>query len=111
MEKKSADFSIIYLLVALSLMFVGQYFLLTPQLETISYSQFKILVKKGQVTEVVLRERTISGSLKSEGLKEIFTAEKIKELGEAAKKPLAFQTVRVDDPRLTADLEEAGIAF
>jgi cell division protease FtsH len=111
MEKKTTDFSIVYFIVALTVMFVAQYFLLAKQIETISYSQFKTLLKKGQIAEVVVRDKTIGGSIKSEGLKEIFTAEKIKELGESAKKPLAFLAVRVDDPRLTADLEEAGIPF
>jgi cell division protease FtsH len=111
MEKKSPDFSIVYFLVALTIMFVAQYFMLAKQTETISYSQFKTLLKKGQVSEVVVRDKTIGGSIKSDGLKEIFTAEKIKELGDGAKKPLAFVAVRVDDPGLTADLEEAAIPF
>jgi|SRR6185295_5732307 len=98
-------------MVAMGVMFIAQYFLLAKQLETISYSQFKTVVKKGQVAEVVVRDKTIGGTIKSEGLKEIFTAEKIKELGDGAKKPLAFLAVRVDDPRLTADLEEVGIPF
>src|SRR4249919_2002667 len=111
METKKSDFSIIYFMVAMAVMFVAQYFLLAKQLETISYSQFKTLLKKGQVAEVVVRDKTIGGSIKSEGLKEIFSAEKIKELGEGAKKPVAFLAVRVDDPGLTAELEEAGIPF
>ena len=110
-RQKTSDFSIIYFIVALTMMFVAQYFLLAKQIETISYSQFKTLLKKGQVAEVVVRDKTIGGSIKSEGLKEIFTAEKIKDLGESAKKPVPFLAVRVDDPRLTAELEEAGIPF
>ena len=98
METKKSDFSIIYFMVALAVMFVAQYFLLAKQLETISYSQFKTLLKKGQVAEVVVRDKTIGGSIKSEGLKEIFRAEKIKELGEGAKKPVPFLVVRVEDP-------------
>jgi cell division protease FtsH len=110
-EKKQTDFSVVYFIIALVVMFGAQYFLVTKQVETISYSQFKALVKKGQVTDVVLRDKTVGGSIKVEGIKEIFTPEKIKELGEEAKKPVAFVAVRVEDARLTAELEAAGIAF
>ena len=112
MEKKKTDFSVVYFILALGLMFVAQFALLGKQVaETISYSQFKALVKKGQVAEVVVRDKTIGGTIKSEGLKEIFSADKLKELGDGAKKPVAFVVVRVDDPRLTAELEEAGVPF
>jgi cell division protease FtsH len=110
-EKKKTDFSVVYFMVALCLMFVAQFALLGKQVENISYSQFKALVRKGQIAEVVVRDKTIGGTIKSEGLKEIFSAEKIKELGEGAKKPVTFVVVRVDDPRLTAELEEAGVPF
>ena len=111
MEKKKTDFSVVYFILALGLMFVAQFALLGKQVETISYSQFKALIKKGQVAEVVVRDKTIGGTIKSEGLREIFSADKLKELGDGAKKPVAFVVVRVDDPRLTAELEEAGVPF
>ena len=111
MDKKKTDFSVVYFILALGLMFVAQFALLGKQVETITYSQFKALVKKGQVAEVVVRDKTIGGTIKSEGLKEIFSADKLKELGDGAKKPVAIMVVRVDDPRLTAELEEAGVPF
>jgi cell division protease FtsH len=110
-EKGKQDFSIAYFMVALAMIFILQYALITKQVETISYSQFKALVKTGQVTELVVRDKTISGSIKVEGLREIFSAEKIAELGEGAKKPLSFLVVRVEDERLTAELEAAGVPF
>ena len=79
-------------------MFVAQFALLGRQaVETISYSHFKDLVKKGQVAEVVVRDKTIGGTIRSEGLKEIFSADKLKEFGDRAKKPVPFVVVRVDD--------------
>ena len=110
-EKRKQDFSIAYFMVALAMIFILQYALLTKQVETISYSQFKALVKKGQVAELVVRDKTISGSIKVDGLKEIFSPEKIKELGEGATKPLSFLVVRVEDQQLTAELEAAGVPF
>jgi cell division protease FtsH len=80
-EQKPKDFSLIYFIVALAVMFIAQYLLVTKQVETISYSQFKALVKQHQVTDVVVRDKTISGSVTADGVKDIFPPEKIKELG------------------------------
>ncbi|HEX2932817.1 MAG TPA: ATP-dependent metallopeptidase FtsH/Yme1/Tma family protein, partial [Candidatus Binatia bacterium] len=111
MDKKQKNFSIGYFILALALMFVSQYFLFIQSVETLSYSQFKTLLKHGQVTDIVVREKEISGAIKPEALKEIFTPQKITELGERAKKPLSFHVVRVEDPKLTAELEEKVIPF
>jgi len=110
-EKGKQDFSIAYFVLALAMIFILQYALISKQVETISYSQFKALVKTGQVTELIVRDKTINGSIKVEGLREIFSAEKIAELGDAAKKPVPFLVVRVEDDRLTAELEAAGVPF
>ncbi len=110
-NKQRQDFSIVYFIVALAIIFFAQYLLVTKQVETISYSQFKTLLHKAQITDVVVREKTISGAIKVEGLKEIYSADKARDLGESAKKALPFVVVRVDDPRLTTELEEAGIPF
>ncbi len=92
-------------------MFVSQYFLFTQSVETLSYSQFKTLLKRGQVTDVVVREKEISGAIKPEALKEVLTPQKITELGDRAKNPVPFHVVRVEDAGLTAELEEAGVPF
>jgi cell division protease FtsH len=110
-DKKQRDFSIGYFLLALLMMFVAQYYLQTQSVEILSYSQFKTLLKGAQVTDVVVREKEISGAIKPEALKEIFTPQRITELGERAKKPVPFQVVRVEDAGLTAELEQAGVPF
>jgi cell division protease FtsH len=110
-NKNYSDLSIGYFVIALALMFVAQYFLFAPSVETLSYSQFKTLLKQRHVTDLVVRDKDISGAIKPEALKEVFTPQKIKGLGERAAKPVPFQVVRVEDPRLTAELEEAGIPF
>ena len=111
MEKKAQDLSIGYFIAALALMFLAQYLLFAKAVETLSYSQFKTLLKDGQVTDIVVRDKDISGAVKPEAIKKVFTAEKVKELGDRAEKPVPFVVIRVEDPRLTADLEEAGIPF
>ena len=110
MSKKRQALWIGYFILAASLMLVGPYFL--PKVpEPLSYSQFKLLLKHGQLTEVVVHDKAINGAMKVEGIKEVFSPEKIKELGDRAKGPLPFVVVRVEDARLTAELEEAGIPF
>ena len=94
-----------------AVLFVGQYVFLNQQQETISYSQFKILVKSGRVADLTVGNKTIAGSIKVEGIKEIFSPEKLKELREKAKRPLPFVVVRVEDVRMTEELEQAGISF
>lgn len=108
---KSKDLSFVYVMVALGLLFLLQYALLSKPAETISYSQFKSLLKRGQLAELTVRDKTITGLIRVEGLKETFSAEKIKGLGEAGQKPMPFVAVRVDDAQLTADLEAAGVTF
>ena len=114
MDKWRQQFSIGYFFVALLLLFLLQTYLASPQVETINYSQFKALAKKGLVANLVVGEKTIHGEIKPEGIKEALSAERLKALGDAVKdgkKAIPFITVRVDDSELVPDLEKAGVAF
>ena len=96
MGKWQQQFSIGYFIVALILLFALQTYLAAPRVETISYSQFKTLVKKGLVSNVVIGEKVIRGDIKPEGLKEVLSAERLKELNEKdkeSKTPLPFTVV------------------
>ena len=55
-----------------------QNFLGRSHVEIISYSQFKSLVKKDLINDLVIRETTIDGNLKAAAVKEIFTPGEIK---------------------------------
>ena len=111
LAKKHLEFSILYFVAAVGLIFVTQYFVATQTTERLSYSQFKTLLKRGQVTDLVIRDKEISGSIKPEAIKEFFTPQQTRELGERVQKPMLFVVVRVEDTRLTAELEEAGVPF
>ncbi|MEK7335250.1 MAG: ATP-dependent metallopeptidase FtsH/Yme1/Tma family protein, partial [Candidatus Binatota bacterium] len=114
MEKRQQEFSIWYFVAALILILIIQNLLQSPHVESLNYSQFKALVKKGLVADLVIGEATIRGNLKGEALSEIFPPEKLKELGQDpkdAKKAYPFVTVKVSDPDLTAELEEAQVSF
>jgi cell division protease FtsH len=111
MEQKQQAFSLWYFILAFLLLLAMQTFLLSPRVETITYSQFKSLIKQGLVTDLVVEQTTIRGNIKAEGMKQIFSAEKLQELRYDGKTAHPFATVRVEDPGLTAELEQAGIPF
>lgn len=60
MEKQ---LSIAYIIAIMALMFIAQYFLIAKSVETLSYSQFKSLLKNNQVSDIVIREKCINGKL------------------------------------------------
>jgi cell division protease FtsH len=114
MQKWQQQFSIGYFVVALVLLFALQTFFASSHVETITYSQFKGLAKKGLVSKVVVGEKTIRGEIKPEGLNEVLPAERLKawnEQNKEAKTPLPFTVVRVEDPELISDLEKGGVQF
>ena len=114
MEKWQQQFSIGYFIIALVILFALQTFLATPRVETIDYSRFKVLAKKGLVSNIILGEKTIRGEIKPEGIREAFSLEQIQTWGDeikTGKKALPFVTVRVDDSELVSELEKSGVAF
>ena len=114
MEKRQQQFSIGYFIVALVTIFAMQYFLVYPSVETLGYSRFKSLVKKGLVSNLVIGEKTIRGDIRPEGLKEALPVERLTALDKEAqqgKKPVTFIVVRVADEDLVSELEAAGILF
>src|SRR5581483_3106815 len=113
-DKKYRPSPIWYFFATVFLVLLVHNFLGRSQVETLSYSQFKSLVKKELIADLVVREATIDGNLKGAAAKEILSPEKLKEMAPdvlAGKTGLPFQTVKVEDPGLTAELEAAKIPF
>ena len=83
-----------WVLGALTLLALGQAYFLAPAGKQISYSEFKGLVRGGQVAEVAVGDSIIHGTLK---------------------KPEAgvngFTTTRIQDPKLVEELDEAGVKY
>ena len=103
-----------YFVTTVLLVLLMQNLVTSAHVEIISYSQFKSLVKKDLVKDLVIRQAIIDGNLKGAAVKEIFPPEKLKEMPPevlAGDKVFHFETVRVEDPSLTADLEAAQIPF
>ena len=114
MDKWQQKFSIGYFFIALVLLFLLQTYLASPQVETISYSQFKALVNKALLANLTIGEKAIHGEIKPEGVKQALSPERLKAWEgklKDSKQSMPFVTVRVEDPELVADLERAGISF
>jgi cell division protease FtsH len=87
--------SLWYALAFLLLLGLAQMYWLMPAGQQIPYSEFKELVKTGAVAEVVIGDQTIRGTLAQprEG------------------QPAQFTTTRVDDPKLTEELEAQRVKY
>jgi cell division protease FtsH len=73
---------------------VGQMFLYGPGGRTLPYSEFKTALKNGQIAEVAISGQSIRGTLKNE-----------------PEKTKTFTTTRVEDPKLTEELEAKGVKY
>ena len=83
-----------WFLGVLLLLAIGQALFLTPGGRQIPYSEFKALVRSGQVAEVAVGDTHIRGMLNKA------------EQGQGA-----FSTTRIDDPKLVEDLDQAGVKY
>src|SRR4051794_41933533 len=72
---------------------------LTPGGRQIPYSEFKSLLKNGQVAEIAIADQAIRGTLKQELP------------GSDGKPTKQFGTTRVEDPKLTEELEANGVKY
>jgi cell division protease FtsH len=111
MEPKQQHFSIWYFVVALVGLLVLQSVLFAPHTENLAYNEFKALVKRGKVTDLVLDNQTITGTLTPERLEGVLPKAKIEELKQYGKGTHRFITARVDDPGLVPELEAAKVRF
>jgi cell division protease FtsH len=108
MEPKHRTFSIGYFVVVMMLMLIAQALLFAPHAENLSYSEFKVLVKKGKVSDLTLDKQTIRGTLAPEGLESLLPKDKVEELKRSGGGTHRFVTARVDDPGLVGLVAEPG---
>ncbi len=96
-----------YLLIFIIMLFLFlQYSHFQPK-ETITYNEFKALLKKGLVDNLIIGQNDIQGELK-EGATEVLTklrGRPVKLIGHR------FNTYKVDDPELVKELEKTGVRF
>jgi cell division protease FtsH len=103
--------SVGYVVAAVLALVLIQSILFAPQAGNLSYSEFKTLVKKGKVTELVVDKQTITGTLAAEGLEGLLPKDKLEELKRYGGGAHRFVTARVDDPGLVAELAAANVKF
>jgi cell division protease FtsH len=111
MEPKQRTFSTWYAVAAVLLFFGLQAMLLVPHPETVSYSEFKALVKARKVSDLVLDKDTITGTLALTGLEGVLPKERVEAIKRAGKEAPSFVTTRVEDPGLVPELEAAHIRY
>jgi cell division protease FtsH len=110
-EAKQRNFSIVYVVAAVAMLLLLQSILFAAHPETVSYSEFKTLLRRGKVSELVIDKQTISGSVSVEGLEGLLPKEKVEELKRAGGGRQRFVATRVDDPNLVGELETSNVKF
>jgi len=104
-------FSIGYVILTILGVFFIHTVFFAPQSENLSYRDFKTLLKAGKVVDLLLKERTITGRLTTDGLEGLLPQAKREELRKSGHGEPRFVTVKLDDPTLIPDLEAAGVQF
>ncbi len=89
---RGTRFNIWYMVLAIFLFSYLQQFMFSSKSETIAYSQFKQYVEQGMVSELVIGPENIKGML-------------------AGTPKRAFNTVRINDPNLVADLDKHKLSY
>jgi len=91
---QARNFTFVYFILAfIGIIVINSYFF-RSDVKTIPYSEFKELVAKGRISDVVIDSDTIQGDLTL-----------------SDQKKTRFLTSRVDDPDLVKDLQKSGIKF
>ncbi len=83
--------------LTLVLLMAAQAYWIVPARKQIPYSEFKSLVKRGSVAEVVVGEQSIRGTLKAPA--------------PDGKPSNDFTTTRIEDPKLTEELDAQGVKY
>lgn len=92
-----------FLLTLLGVYFFQSYF---SPIEKISYYEFLVLARKGQIDNLVIKKTEISGIFKEGASETLFELRK-----KPVKLPPFFKTYRLEDPELINLLEAKGINF
>jgi len=114
MEKKT-QFSIWYFVAVFFTLILLQRFFFMPHVQDVTYSEFRELVGRKLVTDLVVSSQKINGKLRegaSAVIAEMRGDTKIKErIDSMQKQGHPFTTIRMEDPDLVNVLEEKGIQY
>jgi cell division protease FtsH len=104
-------FSIWYFLIVFWTIFLIQTYLFSPHITKLPYSDFKVLLKAGKLTEVILGEDDITATVKSDELQGLIPPEKIEEIKQSRGRDHHIVTIPVKDPSLIQELEAKNVKF
>ena len=110
MDKKQIASAWYFVGVFLLLMALQSY-VFSPRVDTLSYAEFKTLVEKGKVSDVAIGPQLITGRVKLDGVEALLPKARIEELAKSGTGDHQFMTVKVDDPALVHDLQQANVNF
>jgi cell division protease FtsH len=110
MEAKQ-KFSVGYVVATVIAIIALQAIVFAPHTETLTYSEFKTLLRNGKVSDLVLDKPVITGTLPAEGLEGLLPKEKLEDLKRYGGGAQRFTTARIEDPGLVAELEAANVKF
>ncbi len=114
--KQKTQFSLFYLFIALTVLFLVQGWLVAPRAVEIPMSKFLSLVREGKVEKVSLTEREIRGTLKPGALPAPApgAGDKLRSLLGTESGATIFTTTRIpamDDSQIAKELEAAKVEF
>lgn len=110
MENKH-QFSIWYFVFVILLITILQNYFNAPRIENLPYSDFKTLLKAKKLDNIRLTETDISGIIILKDIEDFLPFERAQALRKGGNLERSFFTVRLEDPKLIDDLENAGIKF
>jgi len=87
-------------------LYIGQ-----ARVNTLAYSEFKALLKSGNVREVTLGETVLSGTLLTTGVEKILPPDRAATFKQAGQPERVFTAIRGNDPGLVADLDAAHVRY
>ena len=77
----------------------------------LAYSDFKQLLRAGQVNELTIADDMIAGTLKTDGLEKVLSKQALSQLKCGTSRECPFVTVRITDPALVGEMEASGVRF
>jgi len=110
---KKFQFSLIYFIIAFALVVLLQQYFLAREILTISYSEFKVLLKDSIVNDLQITKDTIEGKLLEAAHDRLVSlrSEKDERKIKHIKETKDFFVVRMEDPDLVKELDAKGIRY
>lgn len=94
-EKKTRSFTFLYFIIAIiGILVIHSYLSFRSEIKTVPYSEFKGLVSQAKVSDLLIDNEKIQGTLTQQDGKKV-----------------KFVTSRVDDPDLVKDLQKNSVQF